>query len=168
MDVGRNIIPITFEPTEDLITEAYETDDFSAVDAAIARNTVKEQNMVSQLVNGVMDSFCWASGNLVSHMLSRTSHPGYTLQLTDFVRGQAAWDIDIRHAGELTLPDGVCVVGVENANYGVEDELAEHFGIYLTQEAFERYGHEIACAGNHEASREAGREDVPEIAGCDR
>lgn len=168
MGANRDIFPITFEPVEELIDAAYISDDFSLADAVIARNTVKEQNMISQLVNGVMDSFCWASGNLVSHMLSRTSHPGYTLQLTDFVRGQAAWDIDIRHAGELTLPDGVCVVGVENANYGVEDELAEHFGICLTQEAFERYGHEIACDVNREAPREAGREDLSEIAGCDR
>lgn len=164
----ETLISVKFEPVEDLIDEAYLSDDFSAADAAMARNTVKEQNMIAQLVNGAMDSFCWASGNLVSHMLSRTSHPGYTLQLTDFVRGRATWDIDIRHAGELTLPDGVCVVGVEDANFEVEDELAEHFGIYLTQDAFEKYGHEIARAGNREASRDAGREEVPEIADCDR
>jgi len=168
MGANRDIFPITFEPVEELIDAAYETDDFSAADAVIARNTVKEQNMISQLVNGTVDSYCWATGKLVSHMLSRTSHPGYTLQLTDFVCGRAVWDVDIRHAGELTLPDGACVVSVENANFGVEEELAEHFGIYLTEEEFEKYGHEIACPGNLETSRDMAREDVSETVDCDR
>lgn len=168
MGANRDIFPITFEPVEGLIDAAYVSDDFSLADAAIARNTVKEQNMISQLVNGAMDSYCWSSGKLVSHMLSRTSHPGYTLQLTDFVCGRPVWDVDIRHAGELTLPDGACVVGVENANSGVEDELAEHFGIYLTEEGFEKYGHEIACLGNRETSRDMTREDVSETVGCNR
>lgn len=168
MGANRDIFPITFEPVEELIDAAYETDDFSAADAVIARNTVKEQNMISQLVNGTVDSYCWATGKLVSHMLSRTSHTGYTLQLTDFVCGRAVWDVDIRHAGELTLPDGACVVSVENANFGVEEELAEHFGIYLTEEEFEKYGHEIACPGNLETSRDMAREDVSETVDCDR
>lgn len=168
MGANRDIFPITFEPVEELIDAAYVSDDFSLADAVIARNTVKEQNMISQLVNGAMDSYCWASGDLVSHMLSRTSHPGYTLQLTDFICGRAVWDVDIRHAGELTLPDDACVVGVENANFGVENKLAEHFGIYLTEEEFEKYGHEIACLGNRETSRDMAREDVSEIVSCDR
>lgn len=168
MGANRDIFPITFEPVEELIDAAYETDDFSLADAAIARNTVKEQNMISQLVNGAMDSYCWSSGKLVSHMLSRTSHPGYTLQLTDFVCGRPVWDVDIRHAGELTLPDGACVVGVGNADFGVEDELAEHFGIYLTEEEFEKYGHDIARLCNRVTSRDMAREDVSETVGCER
>ncbi|WP_432315782.1 hypothetical protein [Collinsella aerofaciens] len=168
MGANRDIFPITFEPVEELIDAAYISDDFSLADAAIARNTVKEQNMISQLVNGAVDSYCWASGKLVSHMLSRTSHPGYTLQLTDFICGRPVWDVDIRHAGELTLPDGACVVGVENANSGVEDELAEHFGIYFTEEEFEKYGHDIARLCNRETSRDIAREDVSETVGCDR
>lgn len=162
MDNSGNIHPVTFEPVEDLIDAAYISDDFSLADAAIARNAVKEQNMISQLVNGAMDSFCWASGNLVSHMLSRTSHPGYTLQLTDFVRGRATWDIDIKHAGELFLPDGVCAVGIEHADLGIEGELAERFGIYITCDAYEQYGHageapescESVLAGSRNADRE--------------
>lgn len=112
MGINRNIFPIAFEPVEELIDAAYVSDDFSSVDAVIARNTVRESSMVSRLVNGAMDRYCWSSGDCVSHMLSRTSHPGYTLQLTDFFQGRAIGDIDIKHAGELTLPDGACAVGV--------------------------------------------------------
>lgn len=96
--------------------------------------------MVSRLVNGSMDAYCWSSGNRVSHMLSRTSHPGYTLQLTDFFQGRAIGDIDIKHAGELTLPDGACAVGVVHADLGIESELAERFGIYITPDAYEQFG----------------------------
>ena len=168
MGINRNVFPIAFEPVEELIDAAYVSDDFSLVDAVIARNTVRESSIVSRLVNGSMDAYCWSGGRNVSHLLSRTSHPGYTLQLTDFYQGRAIGDIDIKHAGELCLPDGVCAVGVEHADLGIEGELAERFGIYITQEAFEIYGHEIACESQHEASLDADREDVPEIAGCDR
>lgn len=168
MGINHNVFPIAFEPVEELIDAAYVSDDFSLVDAVIARNTVRESSMVSRLANGSMDAYCWSGGRNVSHMLSRTSHPGYTLQLTDFYQGRAIGDIDIKHAGELCLPDGVCAVGVEHADLGIESELAERFGIYITQEAFEKYGQEIACESHREASRDAGREDVPEIAGCDR
>ena len=89
MGINRKIFPIAFEPVEELIDAAYVSDDFSLVDAVIARNTVRETNMVSRLVNGTMDAYCWSSGHRVSHMLSRTSHPGYTLQLTDFFQGRA-------------------------------------------------------------------------------
>lgn len=144
MDINRNIFPIAFEPVEELIDAAYISDDFTLADAAIARNTVKETNMISRLVNDAMDAYCWSSGRGVSHMLSRTSHPGYTLQLTTFHRGHAWGDIDVRHAGkgELNLPDGVCAVGVEHAGLGIEEELAECFGIYITPEAYERFGRE--------------------------
>ena len=129
MDINRNIFPIAFEPVEELIDAAYISDDFTLADAAIARNTVKETNVISRLVNDAMDAYCWSSGRGVSHMLSHTSHPGYTLQLTDFYQGRAIGDIDIKHAGELCLPDGVCAVGVEDADLGIEEELAECFGI---------------------------------------
>ena len=89
MGINRNVFPIAFEPVEKLIDAAYVSDDFSSVDAVIARNTVRETSMVSRLVNGSMDAYCWSSGDCVSHMLSRTSHPGYTLQLTDFFQGRA-------------------------------------------------------------------------------
>lgn len=140
MDINRNIFPIAFEPVEELIDAAYISDDFTLADAAIARNTVKETNMISRLVNDAMDAYCWSSGRGVSHMLSRTSHPGYTLQLTDFYQGRAIGDIDIKHAGELCLPDGVCAVGVEDADLGIEEELAECFGIYITQDSYEQFG----------------------------
>lgn len=168
MGINRNVLPIAFELVEKLIDAAYVSDDFSSVDAVIARNAVRESSMVSRLVNGSMDAYCWSGGRNVSHLLSRTSHPGYTLQLTDFYQGRAIGDIDIKHAGELCLPDGVCAVGVEHADLGIEGELAERFGIYITQETFEKYGHEITCESHREALRDAGREDVPEIAGCDR
>lgn len=140
MGINRNVFPIAFEPVEELIDAAYVSDDFSSVDAVIARNTVMETSMVSRLVNGSMDAYCWSSGNRVSHMLSRTSHPGYTLQLTDFFQGRAIGDIDIKHAGELTLPDGACAVGVVHADLGIESELAERFGIYITPDAYEQFG----------------------------
>lgn len=104
MDINRNIFPIAFEPVEELIDAAYISDDFTLADAAIARNTVKETNMISRLVNDAMDAYCWSSGRGVSHMLSRTSHPGYTLQLTDFYQGRAIGDIDIKHAGNFVYP----------------------------------------------------------------
>lgn len=140
MGINRNVFPIAFEPVEELIDAAYVSDDFSLVDAVIARNTVRESSMVSRLVNGSMDAYCWSSGDRVSHMLSRTSHPGYTLQLTDFFQGRAIGDIDIKHAGELTLPDGACAVGVVHADLGIENELAERFGIYITRDAYEQFG----------------------------
>lgn len=140
MDINRNIFPIAFEPVEELIDAAYISDDFTLADAAIARNTVKETNMISRLVNDAMDAYCWSSGRGVSHMLSRTSHPGYTLQLTDFYQGRAIGDIDIKPAGELYLPDGVCAVGVKDADLGIEQELAERFGIYITQDSYEQFG----------------------------
>lgn len=127
MEINRNVFPIAFEPVEKLIDAAYVSDDFSSVDAVIARNTVRESSMVSRLMNGTMDAYCWSSGDRVSHMLSRTSHPGYTLQLTDFFQGRAIGDIDIKHASELTLPDGACAVGVMHADLGIESELAESF-----------------------------------------
>lgn len=99
MDINRNIFPIAFEPVEELIDAAYISDDFTLADTAIARNAVKETGMISRLVNGAMDAYCWSSGRGVSHMLSRTSHPGYTLQLTDFYQGRAIGDIDIKHGG---------------------------------------------------------------------
>lgn len=140
MGINRNVFPIAFEPVEKLIDAAYVSDDFSSVDAVIARNTVRETSMVSRLVNGSMDAYCWSSGDRVSHMLSRTSHPGYTLQLTDFFQGRAIGDIDIKHAGELTLPDGACAVGVIHADLGIESELAQRFGIYITRDAYEQFG----------------------------
>lgn len=140
MEINRNVFPIAFEPVEELIYAAYVSDDFSSVDAVIARNTVRETSMVSRLVNGSMDAYCWSSGDCVSHMFSRTSHPGYTLQLTVFFQGCAIGDIDIKHAGELTLPDGACAVGVVHADLGIESELAERFGIYITPDAYEQFG----------------------------
>ena len=142
MDNFGNIHPIDFEPVRDIIIEAYKSGDFEAADEIIARNTVMETAMISRLVNGAMDAYCWSSGRGVSHMLSRTSHPGYTLQLTTFHRGHAWGDIDVKHAGkgELSLPDGVCAVGIEHADSGIEEELAECFGIYITQDSYEQFG----------------------------
>lgn len=141
MDTCRNIFPITFEPVRKLLITAYKSGDFTAADAIIARNTVKQTAMVWKLMNGSMDAYCWSSGRAVAYMLSRTSHPGYTLQLTDFYQGRAIGDIDIKHAGELALPDGACAVGVVHAILGIENELAERFGIYITRNAFEQFGH---------------------------
>lgn len=67
-------------------------------------------------------------------------HPGYMLQLTSFARGHATGDTNIKHASELRLPDGACAVGVEHAGLGIEGELAERFGIYITPDAYERFG----------------------------
>lgn len=111
MDIDRNTFPITFEPVRKLLIAAYRSGDFSSADAAIARNTVKQAAMVWKLMNGSMDAYCWSSGRAVAYMLSRTSHPGYMLQLTSFVRGHAAGDTNIKHAGELRLPDGACGLG---------------------------------------------------------
>lgn len=142
MNSHSSIHPIAFEPVRDLIIEAYKSGDFAAADEVIARNTVKETAMISRLANGAMDAYCWSGGRGVSHMLSRTSHPGYTLQLTTFHRGHAWGDIDVKHAGELSLPDGVCAVGVEHADLGIEGELAERFGIYITPDMYEQFGRE--------------------------
>ena len=140
MDNSDNIHPIAFEPVRKLLIAACKSGDFSSADAVIVRNTVKQTAMVWKLMNGSMDAYCWSGGRAVAYMLSRTSHPGYTLQLTDFYRGRAIGDIDIKHAGELCLPDGVCAVGIEHADLGIEGELAERFGIYITCDVYERFG----------------------------
>lgn len=124
MDTSCDIFPINFEPVRKLLITAYKSGDFTAADAIIVRK----------------DAYCWSSGRAVAYMLSRTSHPGYMLQLTSFVRGHATGDKNIKHAGELRLPDGACAVGVEHADLGIEGELAERFGIYITPDAYERFG----------------------------
>ena len=139
MDTCRNIFPITFEPVRKLLIAAYRSGDFSSADAVIVRNTIKQTAMVWKLMNGSMDAYCWSSGRAAAYMLSRTSHPGYMLQLTSFVRGHATGDANIKHAGELRLPDGACAVGVEHAGLGIESELAERFGIYITPDAYEQF-----------------------------
>lgn len=168
MGINRNVFPIAFEPVEELIDAAYASDDFSLIDAAIARNTVRESSMVSRLVNGSMDAYCWSSGDRVSHMLSRTSHPGYTLQLTDFFQGRAIGDIDIKHTGELALPNGACAVGVVHADLGIENELAERFGIYITRDAFEQFGHIDERADSLDSIQSDTRSADLEISICER
>ena len=145
MDNFGNIHPLAFESVRKILAAAYRSRDFRTADAAIARNTVKETGMISRLVNGTMDAYCWSSGRGTSYMLSHTSHPGYTLQLTTFHRGHAWADINVKHAGkgELSLPDGVCAIGIEHADSSIEEELAERFGIYITPDAYERFG----CVG---------------------
>lgn len=140
MDNFGNIHPLAFEPVRKILAAAYRSRDFRSADEVIVRNTVKETVMIHRLVNGAMDAYCWSGGRGTSYMLSRTSHPGYTLQLTDFYQGLPIGDIDIKHAGELYLPDGVCAVGVEDADLGIEEELAECFGIYITQDSYEQFG----------------------------
>lgn len=168
MGINRNVFPIAFEPVEKLIDAAYVSDDFSSVDAVIARNTVRETSMVSRLVNGSMDAYCWSSGDCVSHMLSRTSHPGYTLQLTDFFQGRAIGDIDIKHAGELTLPDGACTVGVMHADLGIESELAQRFGIYITRDAYEQFGSIEGRTDSRDSIQSDTRSADLEISICER
>lgn len=168
MGINRNIFPIAFEPVEELIDAAYVSEDFSLADAVIARNTVRETSMVSRLMNGTMDAYCWSSGDRVSHMFSRTSHPGYTLQLTDFFQGRAIGDIDIKHAGELALPDGACAVGVVHADLGIENELAERFGIYITRDAFEQFGHIGERADSRDSIQSDTRSADLEISICER
>lgn len=168
MDTCRNIFPITFEPVRKLLITAYKSGDFTAADAIIVRNTVKQTAMVWKLMNGAMDVYCWSSGDRVSHMLSRTSHPGYTLQLTVFFQGRAIGDIDIKHAGELALPDGACAVGVVHADLGIENELAERFGIYITRDAFEQFGHIGERADSRDSIQSDTRSADLEISICER
>lgn len=80
MDTCRNIFPIPFEPVRKLLITAYKSGDFTAADAIVARNTVKQTAMVWKLMNGSMDAYCWSSGRAVAYILSRTSHPEYMLQ----------------------------------------------------------------------------------------
>lgn len=168
MGINRNISPIAFEPVEELIDAAYVSEDFSLADAVIARNTARETSMVSRLMNGTMDAYCWSSGDRVSHMLSRTSHPGYTLQLTDFFQGRAIGDIDIKHTGELALPDGACAVGVVHADLGIESELAERFGIYITPDAYERFGSIDGRTDSRDSIQSDTRSADFEISICER
>lgn len=168
MGINRNIFPVAFEPVEELIDAAYVSEDFSLADAVIARNTARETSMVSRLMNGTMDAYCWSSGDRVLHMLSRTSHPGYTLQLTDFFQGRAIGDIDIKHTGELALPDGACAVGVVHADLGIENELAERFGIYITRDAFEQFGHIGERADSRDSIQSDTRSSDLEISICER
>lgn len=168
MDTCRNISPITFEPVRKLLITAYKSGDFTAADAIIARNTVKQTAMVWKLMNGSMDAYCWSSGRAVAYILSRTSHPGYMLQLTSFVRGHATGDTNIKHAGELRLPDGACAVGVEHADLGIEGELAERFGIYITPDAFEQFGHIGERAESRDSIQSDTRSADLEISICER
>lgn len=168
MDTCRNIFPIAFEPVRKLLITAYKSGDFTAADAIIVRNTVKQTAMVWKLMNGSMDAYCWSSGRAVAYMLSRTSHPGYTLQLTDFYQGRAIGDIDTKHAGELALPDGACAVGVVHANLGIENELAERFGIYITRNAFEQFGHIDGRDDSRDSIQSDTRSADLEISICER
>lgn len=168
MDTCRNIFPITFEPVRKLLITAYKSGDFTAADAIIARNTVKQTAMVWKLMNGSMDAYCWSSGRAVAYMLSRTSHPGYMLQLTSFVRGHATGDTNIKHAGELALPDGACAVGVVHAILGIENELAERFGIYITRNAFEQFGHIDGRDDSRDSIQSDTRSADREISNCER
>lgn len=168
MDIDRNTFPITFEPVRKLLIAAYRSGDFSSVDAVIVRNTVKQTAMVWKLMNGSVDAYCWSSGQAVAHMLSRTSHPGYMLQLTSFVRGHATGDTNIKHAGELRLPDGACAVGVEHAGLGIESELAERFGIYITPDAYERSGRTGDPLDYGESVQPGARDADLEISICER
>ena len=119
-------------------------------------------------MNGSMDAYCWSSGRAVAYMLSRTSHPGYTLQLTDFFQGRAIGDIDIKHTGELVLPDGACAVGVVRADLGIENELAERFGIYITRDAFEQFWHIGERADSRDSIQSDTRSADLEISICER
>lgn len=168
MDTDPNILPIALEPVRKLLIAAYKSGDFSSADEVIVRNTVKQTAMVWKLVNGSMEAYCWSGGRAVSYMLSRTSHPGYTLQLTSFVRGHATGDTNIRHAGELRLPDGASAAGVEHAGLGIEGELAEHFGIYITCDAYEQYGRAEDAPGSREAVQAGARNADREISNCER
>lgn len=168
MDTCRNIFPITFEPVRKLLITAYKSGDFTAADVIIARNTVKQTAMVLKLMNGSMDAYCWSSGRAVAYMLSRTSHPGYMLQLTSFVRGHATGDTNIKHAGELRLPDGACAVGVEHAGLGIESELAERFGIYITPDAYERFGRAGVPLDYGESVQPDARDADRDISNCER
>lgn len=168
MDNRRNIFPITFEPVRKLLITAYKSGDFTAADAIIMRNTVKQTAMVWKLMNGSIDAYCWSSGRAVAYMLSRTSHPGYMLQLTSFARGHATGDTNIKHASELRLPDGACAVGVEHAGLGIEGELAERFGIYITRDAFEQFGHIGERADSRDSIQSDTRSADLEISICER
>lgn len=168
MDTSRDIFPINFEPVRKLLITAYKSGDFTAADAIIVRNTVKQSAMVWKLMNGSMDAYCWSSGRAVAYMLSRTSHPGYTLQLTVFFQGRAIGDIDIKHTGELALPDGTCAVGVVHADLGIENELAERFGIYITRDAFEQFGHIGERADSRDSIQSDTRSADLEISICER
>lgn len=168
MDTCRNIFPITFEPVRKLLITAYKSGDFTAADVIIVRNTVKQTAMVWKLMNGSMDAYCWSSGRAVAYMLSRTSHPGYMLQLTSFVRGHATGDANIKHASELRLPDGACAVGVVHADLGIENELAERFGIYITRDAFELFGHIGERADSRDSIQSDTRSADLEISICER
>lgn len=168
MDTSHDIFPINFEPVRKLLITAYKSGDFTAADAIIVRNTVKQSAMVWKLMNGSMDAYCWSSGRAVAYMLSRTSHPGYTLQLTAFFQGHAIGDIDIKHAGELALPDGACAVGVVHADLGIENELAERFGIYITRDAFEQFGHIGDRADSRDSIQPDTRSADLEISICER
>lgn len=168
MDNSGNIHPVTFEPARKLLIAAYKSGDFSSADAVIVRNTVKQTAMVWKLMNGSMDAYCWPSGRAVAYMLSHTSHPGYMLQLTSFARGHATGDTNIKHACELRLPDGAVAVGVEYAGLGIESELAERFGIYITPDAYERFGHAGDAPDRGESIPLGARNADREISNCER
>lgn len=168
MDKSGNIHPVTFEPVRKLLIAAYKSGDFSSADAVIVRNTVKQTAMVWKLMNWSMDAYCWSSGQAVAHMLSRTSHPGYMLQLTTFVRGHATGDTNIKHASELRLPDGAVAAGVEQAGLGIEGELAERFGIYITPDAYERFGRTGDAPDRGEPIPLGARDADCEISSCER
>lgn len=168
MDNSGDIHSVTFEPVRKLLIAAYKSGDFGSADAVIMRNTVKQTAMVWKLMNGSMDAYCWSSGRAVAYVLSRTSHPGYMLQLTSFVRGHATGDTNIKHASELRLPDGAVAVGVEHADLGLECELAERFGIYITPDAYEQYGRAGDVPENRESVLPGSRNADREISTCER
>ena len=163
MDNSGNIHPVTFEPARKLLIAAYKSGDFSSADAVIVRNTVKQTAMVWKLMNGSMDAYCWSSGRAVAYMLSRTSHPGYMLQLTSFARGHATGDTNIKHASELRLPDRAVAAGVEHAGLGIESEFAERFGIYITPDAYEQLGRAGDAPDCSESARLGARNTDREI-----
>lgn len=168
MDNSGNIHLVTFEPARKLLIAAYKSGDSGSSDAVIVRNTVKQTAMVWKLMNGSMDAYCWPSGRAGAYMLSRTSHPGYMLQLTSFVRGHATGDTNIKHASELRLPDGAVAAGVEHADLGIESELAERFGIYITPDAYEQFGRAGDAPDRGESVLLGARNADREISNCER
>lgn len=66
------------------------------------------------------------------------------------------------------MPDGVCAVGVEHADSGVEDELAERFGIYITSDAYERFGCVDEGLDRSESVRLDARDAIREISSQER
>ena len=169
MDNFGNIHPLAFEPVRKILAAAYRSRDFRAADEVIVRNTVKEAVMIHRLVNGAMDAYCWSGVRGTSYMLSRTSHPdtrsSHHLSSRSCV---GRYQCQTCRQGRPQFARWRVCGWYRACDSGIEEELAERFGIYITPDVYERFGCVDEGPERGESVRSYARDDAREISSQER